>query len=171
MARIRTLKPSIWTDERFIELGRDARLLFVGMISQADDEGRLVASGVALIGAIYPHDEVTIKQVEKWRDEIANVGLATVYRAGKGTFAALPGWKQHQYIQKKQKSTLPVPTTTEHQSRSGSPAGPGSGRGSDTESDTASGPDREVEVDKEEEVEVDPAHLTSPRLAPVGPAS
>ncbi len=136
MARISTIKPSIWTDERFIDLSRDARLLCVGMISNADDDGRLVASGPALIGAIYPHDgDVSVKQVERWRDEIARTGMITLYRVGRAVYATFPNWTKHQYIQKKTRSTLPVPPDpdgsssgsdyrTESGSGSGSPPGP-----------------------------------------------
>jgi hypothetical protein len=109
MARIRSIKPSIWTDERFIDLGRDARLLFLGMISHADDAGRLVASGAALIGSVFPHDDIAPRLVEKWRDEIAATGLITVYRSGRGTYSHLHGWAKHQRIQKPQPSTLPPP--------------------------------------------------------------
>lgn len=109
MARIRSLKPSIWSDESFIDLSRDARLLCIGMISHSDDDGRIVASGPALIGAIYPHDDVTVRQVEKWRDEIAKTGLITVYTVGRGTYAAFPGWRKHQRIQKRFPSVLPEP--------------------------------------------------------------
>lgn len=109
MARIRTLKPSIWSDESFITLTRDARLLCIGMISHADDAGRIIASGPALIGAIYPHDNITARQIEKWRDEIAATGLAVVYTVGQGTYAHFPNWRRHQRIQKPYPSVLPEP--------------------------------------------------------------
>lgn len=119
MARIRSIKPSMWTDERFINLGRDARLLFIGMVSHADDDGRLVASAPALIGAIFPHDDVTVRAVEKWRNEIATTGLVTLYIVGRGTYAALPGWGKHQRIQKRFPSTLPDPPESHTQDGAG----------------------------------------------------
>lgn len=109
MARIRTIKPTIWTDDAFIELSRDARLLCIGMITQADDDGRLIASPSALIGAIYPHDDVTPKQVEKWRNEIASSGIVRLYQEGRATYAVFPKWNSHQVINKRSKSTLPAP--------------------------------------------------------------
>ena len=45
MARIRTVKPDIWTDEKFVELSPLARLLFIGLWNFADDEGREVGPG------------------------------------------------------------------------------------------------------------------------------
>lgn len=109
MARIRSLKPSIWSDSRFIALTRDARLLCIGMISHADDAGRIIASGAALIGAIYPHDNITARQIEKWRDEVAATGLVVVYTAGQGTYAHFPKWLIHQRIKKPYPSVLPEP--------------------------------------------------------------
>jgi hypothetical protein len=150
MARIRSIKPSVWTDERFIDLSRDARLLFLGMISHADDAGRLVASGAALIGAIYPHDNVTVRQVEKWRDELARSGLIVTYQAGRGTYAALPKWRRHQRIQKSQPSTLPPPPST---TESATEYATDSDTESRTESTTGSLPDTEGEMEMEREVE------------------
>lgn len=164
MARIRSVKPSIWSDERFIELSRDARLLFLGMISNADDAGRLVASGVALIGAVFPHDKVTITQVEKWRDEIATTGLAVVYASGRGTFASLPGYPKHQRIQKKQPSSLPPPPGSENGSENEYTTG--YENESRTRSRTSSDTETEGETDRETETETEP--LRGGALAPLG---
>jgi len=109
MARIRSLKPSIWSDQRFIQLSLPARLLCVGMISNADDDGRIIASGVALLGAVFPHDDLPPRKVEAWRDEIAETGLITVYRVGRALYACFPRWTTHQRIQKRQPSPLPAP--------------------------------------------------------------
>ncbi len=148
MARIRSLKPSIWADERFSEVGRDARLLFIGMISHADDDGRLVASASSLLGAIYPHDDPNAKQVEKWRAELVAVGLIEVYQHGKGTYAHLIGWANHQYIQKRMKSTLPPPPVRDES---------GSGPVAVTDGhQPGSGPEVEVDMEGEMDMEVEP---------------
>lgn len=84
MARIRSIKPSIWIDERFIGLSREARLLCIGMISHADDEGRLLATAVRLAGDIFPADDLKPAQVLKWRTEIQQAGLIEVYEVSVG---------------------------------------------------------------------------------------
>jgi hypothetical protein len=43
MARIRTLKPTVWLSPQIMNLSHGARLLFIGLITQADDEGRGIA--------------------------------------------------------------------------------------------------------------------------------
>ena len=174
MARIRSIKPSIWSDQRFVELSLQARLLCLGMISNADDDGRIIASGPSLIGAIFPHDDLTPRSVEKWRDEIAAVGLIRVYTQGRGIYAHFPNWERHQLIRKRQKSSLPDPPECEtecstdakpsaalgaQEVRPGAkPAAARITRASDTEGDT------------ERETDIAPtAHKTAPGTSPRRP--
>ena len=107
MARIRSIKPSIWSDERFITLSRDARLLCIGMISHADDEGRLLATVTKLAGDVFPADNLTSRQVLRWRSEIAATGLVNVYAINGVDYAEFPNWGKHQRISHPQPSTLP----------------------------------------------------------------
>lgn len=44
MARIRTVKPEFWTDEKIVECSIPARLLFIGLFNFADDKGCLERS-------------------------------------------------------------------------------------------------------------------------------
>ncbi|STV36571.1 primosomal protein I [Klebsiella pneumoniae] len=39
MARIRTVKPEFWTDEKVVECSIPARLLFIGLFNFANDNG------------------------------------------------------------------------------------------------------------------------------------
>ena len=41
MARIRTIKPDFWSDEKIVELTPWARLLFIGLWNFSDDDGRM----------------------------------------------------------------------------------------------------------------------------------
>lgn len=107
MARIRSIKPSIWTDQRFIRLSRDERLLCLGMISHADDEGRLFASPTKLAGDVFPADEIKPALIRSWRDAIATVGLIDVYTVDGTEYAEFPRWTKHQRISHPQASALP----------------------------------------------------------------
>ncbi len=109
MARIRSIKPTIWTDERFIGLSRDARLLCIGMISHADDQGRLLATATKLAGDIFPVDDLKPSVVLSWRREIEESGLVTVYKVRGVEYAEFPRWGKHQRISKPQPSILPAP--------------------------------------------------------------
>lgn len=109
MARIRSIKPSIWGDERFAGLSRDARLLALGLISNADDAGRFIASPTAIAGAVFPHDELSPATIRKWRDEIARRGLIQLYKIGGLDYGWFPNWKKHQVINRPSPSVLPAP--------------------------------------------------------------
>lgn len=61
MARIRTIKPEFWGDEKLAPLPAIARLVFLGLISMADDAGRVVDSIRAIDGFVFPETEDTAR--------------------------------------------------------------------------------------------------------------
>ena len=60
MARIRTIKPDFWTDEKIVELSPLARLLFIGLWNFADDDGRMPYSTTRIKLQILPADAADI---------------------------------------------------------------------------------------------------------------
>lgn len=110
MARIRTIKPSFWSDERVSDLSRDARLLLVGLISFADDDGRFAASIPAIIGYVFPYDDLPAPKVRKWLEEIASVGVIRLYRINNREYGYFPNYRTHQRISHPQPSTFPPPS-------------------------------------------------------------
>jgi hypothetical protein len=110
MARIRTVKPSIWGDDRFAGLGRDARLLVIGLISSADDEGRFIASANAIAGFVYPHDEIPPATIRRWRTEIASTGMIILYQVDGREYGYFPRWSRHQRINRPNPSAFPPPS-------------------------------------------------------------
>lgn len=109
MARIRTIKPSFWADEAVADLSRDARLLLIGLISSADDEGRFLASISAITGYVFPHDDIAPTKLRRWLDEIESAGIVRFYSVSRREYGAFPHWKKHQVINRPQQSNLPEP--------------------------------------------------------------
>lgn len=94
-----------------MDLSHGSRLLFIGLITQADDLGRGSADIRKLKAAIFGGDNVTTDDVRKWLDEIADQSLATLYFADEhGYLYALPSWKRHQSIDRPRDSGYPAPT-------------------------------------------------------------
>ena len=58
MARIRTVKPEIWTDENFIELSPHARLMLIALLNFATDHGVLPDKPKTLKMQCLPADDV-----------------------------------------------------------------------------------------------------------------
>lgn len=110
MARIRTIKPSFWSDAGGARLSREARLLMVGLISMSDDEGRFVASPAAIIGYVYQHDEdVTPAKVKKWLAEIEKHCQLHLYHVDGLAYGVWERYRAHQRISHPQPSSLPPP--------------------------------------------------------------
>jgi hypothetical protein len=122
MARIRTIKPSFWGDARVAGLSRDERLLMIGLISLADDEGRFLASTTAIGGHVFPHDELAPAAIRRWRDAIAKAGLIELYKVDGREYGWFPNWSKHQKINRAAKSPLPEPPSfTDHSPPPGPP--------------------------------------------------
>jgi hypothetical protein len=68
MAKIRGVKPGLWTDEDFIELSPLARLLWIGMWNHACDNGHLQDKSKQLKLRVLPADDVNcadlIREIE-----------------------------------------------------------------------------------------------------------
>jgi hypothetical protein len=77
--RIRTLKPETWQDEKIGRVSRDARLLFVGLITLADDDGRFRSLPTQVLGHIFPYDADAPKKLERWMRELTDEGLVVIY--------------------------------------------------------------------------------------------
>lgn len=109
MARIRTVKPSFWSDPDVSSLRRDARLMLIGLISAADDEGRFLASASAIAGFVFPHDDLPLRTIRQWRDEIAQSGVIKLYSDGIGEYGFFPNWSTHQRVNRPTASVMPSP--------------------------------------------------------------
>lgn len=109
-SRIRTIKPEMFEDERIGGVSRDARLLFVALITLADDEGRCRGSAAHIRGQRYAYDEdVTPSMVEGWLRELCIAGLITVYVHEGQRYAHLTKWDRHQKVDRPSASKLPAP--------------------------------------------------------------
>lgn len=111
MARIRSLKPSFWSDESVAEMSLEARLLTIGLISFADDEGRFLASTTAVAGYVFPHDRFPSSKVQRWMDEVERTGIVRLYTVRGREYGVFPHWN-HQRINRPTPSVLPAPPAT-----------------------------------------------------------
>ena len=149
MARIRTVKPELFSSFTMSSVSIPARFLFVGLLTEADDAGRLMDSPKKLCGILFPHDEnVTERKVAQWLNELVDAGCINRYSAGQGRYLFFPNWTDHQKISHPTESKFPEPsgeTPENFQSDSGDiPPGKGTGkeereqgkgRGSDSDGD------------------------------------
>lgn len=107
MARIRTIKPTFWSDRDVTRLTWDARLLLIGLISGADDRGRFVASRSSVTGYVFPHEEVSPARFKRLMKAIEDTGIVQLYRVDGLDYGRFPKWTSHQKISHPQPSALP----------------------------------------------------------------
>lgn len=115
MARKRMIDPEIWTDDKVLMLPLDAVAFYIGLITQADDEGRLKYAPISLRAKICPRENVLLAQVGEWMYQIAEVGLVVPYEAENAVFAVLPGWDRYQKVGHPVPSKLPAPPDNLHE--------------------------------------------------------
>jgi hypothetical protein len=109
VARIRSVKPDIWQDEEFGNASHEARLLFIGLITQADDEGRLNGASRLLWSLIYPWEDFNPDALEGWLGELEMARLIQRYEKDGRIYVSLVNWGKHQKISHPTPSKLPKP--------------------------------------------------------------
>ena len=107
MARKRMIDPSFWIDEKLGKMELINRLLFMGLISNSDDEGRLVGNFSLINSIIFPYDGFSIKKIEKAIKEIANLNMIIVYTNDNQQYIQIVNFLEYQTINKPTKSKYP----------------------------------------------------------------
>lgn len=108
MARIRTIKPEFWTNEKVMECKPLTRLLFIGMWNFADDYGRMPFAPMSIKARVFPNDPFTAADIRDMLSELCSSDLLMIYSAGDKEYIEITGW-EHQKIDKRQVSKLPGP--------------------------------------------------------------
>jgi hypothetical protein len=104
MARIRSIKPDFWTDDRLTECSLSARLLFIGTWNFADDDGNLDRSAKQIKARVFPVDNV---DCEPLLQELITHGLLIEYTVSDKKYLHIRGFKKHQLINRPSKPTVP----------------------------------------------------------------
>ncbi len=107
MARKRMISPEFWTDEKVGGIPVEARLLFMGLISNADDEGRLPGNTQLIKSLVFPYDTFSASKVEEWLSLIAKVKIIIKYRTNDQDYIQIKNFLKHQTINRPSKSKIP----------------------------------------------------------------
>ena len=116
MARIRSIKPEFWTNEKVLNVKAITRLLFIGMWNFADDYGRLPFAPSTLKAQIFPGDDLSAGDVKDMLAELSSVGLILVYSVNDREYLEITGWN-HQKIDRRGESKYPAPFVEDSSSK------------------------------------------------------
>lgn len=100
----------MWESLSFSELSDFSKLVFVSLISHADDEGRGVAKAATVASMTFPNDEnKRVADVKKALSEIALKMSVQLYSVNGREYYAMTNWLDYQTINKPTKSKFPPP--------------------------------------------------------------
>lgn len=101
MPRIRSIKPEVLQHYKVGRLSDRAFRVWVGMLTQADDDGRLIVDVERFRFMFFGyHPRVTSPLVREAIGEIERQGCCRFYSHGGRRYADFPSWKDHQRIHK-----------------------------------------------------------------------
>ena len=110
MARIRTIKPEFWEDEKLAKLPVYARLLFIGTWNFADDNGVLLANPVLMKSHIFPYEDIGISTISEWIDMLVENGMLIRTTYNGKDYLVIRKFLIHQKINRKSiRINIPLP--------------------------------------------------------------
>jgi len=108
MARKRMIDPSMWINEDFGTLSTLGKLVFIGLFSNADDEGRGKANPAFIKAVLFPYnDDLRIADIEKTLFEISSKMSVIFYSCNENKYYTLISWSNFQKIDKPKASQIP----------------------------------------------------------------
>ena len=107
MARTRSIKPSFFTNESLADCSPLARLLFIGLWTVADREGRLEDRPRRINAELLPYDGA---DCDKLLSELASRGFIMRYEVDGNRYISIGNFAKHQHCHVKENaSAIPAP--------------------------------------------------------------
>lgn len=109
--RIRTIKPSFWTDAKVASLPERTRLLFIGLWHVADDSGLLRDDHRELAATILPYEPTAEREASTLLAlrQLEAAGMIGRYVVDGRPYIIVTNFLRHQVIQRPTPSRLPPP--------------------------------------------------------------
>lgn len=103
MPRARMIKPKFFLNEDLAELGSMAQVLFIGLWTVADCEGRLEDRPKRLKASLMPYYDCDVDGVLQG---LAECGFILRYEVGGVRFIQIYHWREHQYPHKNEDASI-----------------------------------------------------------------
>lgn len=108
LGRIRTIKPELFLDEHLARLGELHQLVFIGLLPQADREGRLEDRPDRLRALIRPYHPKT--RMDTILTDLTTAGFLIRYEVDRNHFIQICGFTKHQRPNSREPdSSIPPP--------------------------------------------------------------
>ena len=102
MARIRTIKPEFWEDEKIGKLPIPCRLFFIGCWNFADDFGVIKGNAALLKSQIFTYDEnLRVSEIKKWIDSLVDARMLVPIIHAEESYYFIRTFRSHQILDKR----------------------------------------------------------------------
>lgn len=105
----RMIDPSFWKSESLATISREDRFFFIGLISNADDQGRLRAHPAILRAEIYPFEDIDFAEIDRQIEVLCAIDCIHCYEADGKKLIQIVNWWKYQTPQWAYPSKLPPP--------------------------------------------------------------
>lgn len=105
----RMIDPAFWQSETVASLNIEQRYLFIGLFSNADDQGRLRGHSALIRNTVFPYDEIALEQIERDLKALEAVGTIILYQVDGKTYIQIANWWKYQHPQWAYPSEYPSP--------------------------------------------------------------
>lgn len=109
MPRIRSIKPDFFTSETVSLLPLRTRLTWVGLWTHCDDYGRCRDNPKLVKAAVWPLDDVSIRDIECDLNTLADSRLIARYEVDGRRYIQVVNWREHQKVSHPSRSSIPPP--------------------------------------------------------------
>lgn len=96
MANRRMINSSVWADEKFILFDDLTRLVWFGLITSCDDQGRLLDNSILIKAQLFPADRKSKTAIEKSVEKLADAGMIKRYTKNGKAIIQIVNWWDHQ---------------------------------------------------------------------------
>ena len=105
----RMIDPVFWQSETMSSLSIEQRYLFIGLFSNADDQGRLRAHPSLIRSIVFPYEDVSLDHIEESLQALAAADCIHLYVIDDRQYLQVINWWKYQSPQWAYPSLIPAP--------------------------------------------------------------
>lgn len=106
---LHTIDPELLLDDRFTFLPVEVKFLYVAMIAQADDQGRLFAHRQLMRSRTYLADKSLSRGLDEWIKTLHDAGFIILYENDGREYIQISDWWRQQTNNRPRPSRWPAP--------------------------------------------------------------
>jgi len=109
------ISPDIWQDPWFGKLSHTERVFFIGIISNCDDEGRILGEPPFLRSRIFVYEDIPLIDIESMLEKFSSTNNNfCLYSSNGSKYIALKKWSRYQKPEHMSPSLIPKPPFENH---------------------------------------------------------